>query len=72
MIDLCRNYYSFFLRSRDEITCVRSDISGLTSDLSSPMKDVRTLVISGVSEGGDWGDWLEVTCAYVLGELDML
>jgi len=53
MIDLCRNYYSFFLFKRDEITCVRSDISGLTSDLSSSMKDVRTLVISGVSEGGD-------------------
>jgi len=42
-----------FLLKRDEITCVQSEISGLTSDLSSSMKYVRILVISEVDEGGD-------------------
>jgi len=55
----------FFWLRRDEITCVNSEIRGLTSDLSSSMKDIMNLVVSGEGRGGGWDDWLEVACAYV-------
>jgi len=41
---------------RDEITCVRSEIRGLTSNLSSSLEDERTLVIFGEGRGGGWDD----------------
>jgi len=43
---------NFFWLRRDEITCVRSEIRGLKSVLSSSMKDVMTLIISGEGRGG--------------------